>query len=250
MNSLSRNRLSQWLPRPCIPTCQFFQSISASTLLRRAIQTISEATESTPPYPYGPARWYKKSNKGLFGGQTIQFGNNVSKITKTKTRRAWRPNVQNKKMWSEALGRHLKLKITTRVLRTIDKCGGLDEYLLGEKSQRIKELGVAGWRLRWRIMQTPWYAERRAQQAKELGLSEQDIEKWDKRNEAFRRTGEWKSEVEGEESTIELADQAEDAEEVIDLTGDRSTTEEDQEVEEKIQFMAEQPSSGTSRPRS
>ena len=99
-------------------------------------------------------------------------------------------------------------------------------------------------------MQTPWYAERRAQQAKELGLSEQDIEKWDKRNEAFRRTGEWKSEVEGEESTIELADQAEDAEEVIDLTGDRSTTEEDQEVEEKIQFMAEQPSSGTSRPRS
>jgi len=250
MNSVSRTWLSQWLPRPRIPTCQSLHPVSTPTLLRRAIQTLSEATGSTPPYPYGPARWYKKSNKGLFGGQTIQFGNNVSKITKTKTRRSWRPNVQNKKLWSEALGRHLKLKVTTRVLRTIDKCGGLDEYLLGEKSQRIKELGVTGWSLRWRIMQTPWYAERRARQAKELGLSEQDIEDWDKRDEIFRKTGEWGPAAEGEESTIELASQADNEEEVIDLTGEPAAVEEEREADDRTQFMAEQSALGSSRPTS
>ena len=40
------------------------------------------------------------------------------------------------------------------MLRTIDKCGGLDGYLLGNKAQRIKELGVKGWELRWRVMQS------------------------------------------------------------------------------------------------
>ncbi len=39
-----------------------------------------------------------------------------------------------------------------RVLRTMDKVGGLDEYLMGEKPARIKELGVEGWRLRWMVM--------------------------------------------------------------------------------------------------
>ena len=44
------------------------------------------------------------------------------------------------------------MKVATRVLRTIDKVGGLDQYLLGEKAGRVKELGVEGWRLRWRVM--------------------------------------------------------------------------------------------------
>jgi large subunit ribosomal protein L28 len=52
------------------------------------------------------------------------------------------------------------LRITTRVLRTVDKVGGLDEYLLGEKAGRIKELGMGGWKLRWRIMQTEKCKER------------------------------------------------------------------------------------------
>ena len=40
------------------------------------------------------------------------------------------------------------------MLRTIDKCGGLDNYLLGNKAQRVKELGLKGWELRWRVMQS------------------------------------------------------------------------------------------------
>lgn len=56
------------------------------------------------------------------------------------------------------------------MLRTIDKCGGLDEYLLGEKAGRIKELGMGGWKLRWRIMQTESVKERFRKQREALGL--------------------------------------------------------------------------------
>lgn len=68
------------------------------------------------------------------------------------------------------MGMHIKLRITARVLRTVEKCGGLDEYLLGDKAQRIKELGMGGWKLRWRIMQTDAVKERFRLQREELGL--------------------------------------------------------------------------------
>lgn len=57
-----------------------------------------------------------------------------------------------------------------RVLRTIDKVGGLDEYLLGGKAARIKELGMGGWKLRWRIMGTERIKERFAREREALGL--------------------------------------------------------------------------------
>ncbi len=59
-----------------------------------------------------------------------------------------------------------------RVLRTIDKVGGLDEYLLGNKPARIKELGVEGWRLRWEVMRTPKIRERIKAERVRLGLPE------------------------------------------------------------------------------
>lgn len=62
------------------------------------------------------------------------------------------------------------MRVTTRVLKTIDKVGGLDEYLLGEKSARIKELGMNGWLLRWRIMQTPGVKKRFRRERRALGL--------------------------------------------------------------------------------
>jgi len=60
--------------------------------------------------------------------------------------------------------------VTTRVLRTIDKCGGLDEYLLGEKANRVKELGMGGWKLRWRVMQSPMVKERFRLERLSMGL--------------------------------------------------------------------------------
>ncbi|KAK3493435.1 hypothetical protein B0T13DRAFT_51796 [Neurospora crassa] len=123
-----------------------------------------------PSYPYGPRRVYHQSNTGLYGSALIRFGNNVSKRNEIKTRRKWRPNVQQKRLWSKSLGVFVRTRVTTRVLRTIDKVGGLDEYLLGHKAARVKELGPWGWMLRWRIMQTPEIRERFAKEREALGL--------------------------------------------------------------------------------
>lgn len=106
-----------------------------------------------PEYKYGESRIFKRSNKGLFGGKFIQFGNNVSEKSKTKTRRTWTVNDHMKKFWSEALNRTIRISVTTKVLRTITKEGGIDNYLTKEKSARIKELGPTGWKLRFRVLQ-------------------------------------------------------------------------------------------------
>ncbi len=54
--------------------------------------------------------------------------------------------------------------------------GGLDEYLLGEKAGRLKELGMGGWKLRWRIMQTERVKERFRRQREALGLPPKEDE--------------------------------------------------------------------------
>lgn len=74
------------------------------------------------------------------------------------------------------MGSYIRTRITTRVLRTIDKVGGLDEYLLGDKKGRIKELGVGGWKLRWRIMQTDKVKERFRREREMLGLPPKEDE--------------------------------------------------------------------------
>ncbi|CAO3687049.1 unnamed protein product [Rhizopus microsporus] len=74
---------------------------------------------------------FKRAQRGLFGGKHIQFGNNK------KTRRSWLPNVQNKNLYSETLSKFIELKVTTSVLRTIDKKGGLDKYLLETKDKNL-----------------------------------------------------------------------------------------------------------------
>ncbi|CAE6501298.1 unnamed protein product [Rhizoctonia solani] len=86
---------------------------------------------------------FKRASQGLFQGLTKQYGNNVPHSMK-KTRRTWTPNVQTKRLFSETLGHHVTLKVTTRALRTIDKYGGLDPYLLGN----CFKLGEEGMRLR------------------------------------------------------------------------------------------------------
>ncbi|KAF2800511.1 hypothetical protein K505DRAFT_320404 [Melanomma pulvis-pyrius CBS 109.77] len=132
--------------------------------------------EQIPPYPYGPALLYKQSNKGLYGGQMIQFGNNVSPDTETKTRRHWKPNVLNKNIYSIALKKKIRLRVTANVLKIIDREGGLDEYLLKEDETRIKELGPMGWALRWRVMQTPEVIAQFRAKAEALGLAQHIID--------------------------------------------------------------------------
>ncbi|KAL1841808.1 hypothetical protein VTJ49DRAFT_6561 [Mycothermus thermophilus] len=140
------------------------------------IPSVSGKIPEMPPYPYGPRQVYHQSNKGLYGSSRIQFGNHVSEKHGVKARRTWRPNVHRKRLWSDSLGVFVTTRVTTRVLRTIDKVGGLDEYLLGCKPQRVKDLGPWGWRLRWRIMQTPAIQERLNRERVALGLPPKDYD--------------------------------------------------------------------------
>ncbi|TID24512.1 putative 54s ribosomal protein l24 protein [Venturia nashicola] len=145
-------------------------STTPTVTAKSSKQRLKADHAGVPEYPYGPSLWYKQSNFGLYGGQKILSGNNVSKDSETKTRRKWRPNVQNRSLYSHALNEYIQVKVTTRVLRTIDKSGGLDEYLIKDKAARIKELGMKGWELRWRVMNSPWWRNRSKREYMRMGM--------------------------------------------------------------------------------
>ncbi|KZV95985.1 hypothetical protein EXIGLDRAFT_671558 [Exidia glandulosa HHB12029] len=90
------------------------------------------------------AQPFKRSQMGLFHGAMKQYGNNVPHSLH-KTRRTWMPNIQVKRLYSRVMGEWIKLTLTTRALRCIDKAGGLDEYIMNTKSDL---LGWEGMRLR------------------------------------------------------------------------------------------------------
>lgn len=63
-------------------------------------------------------------------GKGVLTGNNVSHAN-NKTRRRFLPNIRSRRLYSEALAETVRVKITTSTLRTIEKQGGLDAFLLG-----------------------------------------------------------------------------------------------------------------------
>ena len=66
-----------------------------------------------------------------------QFGNNRSHSLKA-TRRQFRPNSQNKRLWVPELERFVRVRVTARELRTIDKIG-LQEFM-ARQGRSVKEL--------------------------------------------------------------------------------------------------------------
>ncbi|RMJ28129.1 hypothetical protein PHISP_00983 [Aspergillus sp. HF37] len=168
-----------------------FRNLSLSPAKRSFSTTLpaqktATLPESIPPYPYGPRLHFKQADSGLYGGSTINFGNKISKgRNKGKTRRVWKPNVLKMKLHSDALEKDLSIKTSTRVYRTIKKAGGLDKYLLDDRPSRIKELGIFGWKLRWRVMQAPKIKEQFSEERKKYGLPEpRSFEQWMKEKEA------------------------------------------------------------------
>lgn len=84
-----------------------------------------------------------RAKRGIFAGKHIRFGNCVSEDGGNKTRRSWKPNVQEKRLFSYILDRHIRVKVTTHALRCIDKAGGIDEYLLKTPYQKMDtEMGL------------------------------------------------------------------------------------------------------------
>ncbi len=81
-------------------------------------------------------------------GKKVQFGNNVSH-SKRRTRRTFNPNIQKVTFTSEALGCNISLKISVRALRTVQKKGGLDAFLIKTAD---KDLAEEGLRLKRRVL--------------------------------------------------------------------------------------------------
>ncbi len=77
-----------------------------------------------------------RSKRGLYDGKDIRSGNNVS-FSMKKTKRKFKPNVFKKRLYSEILDEMIPFHVTTSALRTIDKFGGLDNYLL--RSRHVKD---------------------------------------------------------------------------------------------------------------
>ena len=80
-------------------------------------------------------------------GKKVQFGHNVSH-SKRRTNRRFQPNLQKVTLTSEALGQGVPMRISTRALRSVQKKGGLDLYLLKTAD---KDLAEEGLRLKRRI---------------------------------------------------------------------------------------------------
>lgn len=55
-------------------------------------------------------------------GKTPQFGNNVPFSLK-KTRKKWDVNVQKRSIYVPELGRTVRIKLSARALRSVDKLG-------------------------------------------------------------------------------------------------------------------------------
>ena len=76
------------------------------------------------------ARRCELTGKGTLVGHHVSHANN-------KTKRIYRPNLQTVSLVSEILGNSYKLKISMNALRSVDRNGGLDPFLLKTKDSLL-----------------------------------------------------------------------------------------------------------------
>lgn len=87
------------------------------------------------------------SRRCQISGKGVMSGNNVSHAI-NKTRRRFIPNLQHTRLASDVLGERVRLRVATQTLRSIDKKGGLDAYLVGTPDRKLTETAL---RLKRRI---------------------------------------------------------------------------------------------------
>ncbi|MDC1382129.1 50S ribosomal protein L28 [Candidatus Puniceispirillum sp.] len=69
-------------------------------------------------------------------GKTVMSGNNVSHAN-NRTRRRFLPNLQATRMHSEILDRKVNLRVSTSAMRTVEKHGGLDAFLMQARNAKL-----------------------------------------------------------------------------------------------------------------
>jgi len=73
-------------------------------------------------------------------GKGVLSGNNVSHAN-NKTRRRFLPNLQVTSLLSDVLGQSIRLRLSTRAIRTIEHNGGIDAFLLGTNASKLTDRG-------------------------------------------------------------------------------------------------------------
>ncbi len=71
-------------------------------------------------------------------GKGVLSGNNVSHAN-NKTRRRFLPNLQVTSLLSDILGHEVRMRLSTRGIRTVEHNGGIDAFLLGTPSAKLPE---------------------------------------------------------------------------------------------------------------
>jgi len=69
------------------------------------------------------------SRRCIVTGKGPLVGHNVSHAN-NKTKRRFMPNLQVTSLTSDALGRGVRLRLSTRGIKTVEHAGGLDAWLL------------------------------------------------------------------------------------------------------------------------
>lgn len=72
------------------------------------------------------------SRKCELTGVAVQYGNNVSH-SQRKTRRRFEPNVRSVIYTSELTGEKYRLKVVAKAMRSVEKIGGFDAFMLKAK---------------------------------------------------------------------------------------------------------------------
>jgi large subunit ribosomal protein L28 len=70
------------------------------------------------------------TGKGRLTGHNVSHANN-------KTKRVFLPNLQNVTLLSDALERGVKFRVSTSGLRSVEHVGGLDNWLLKTKDDKL-----------------------------------------------------------------------------------------------------------------
>ncbi len=68
-------------------------------------------------------------------------GNNVSHAN-NRTKRRFIPNLQNVKLYSNALQKYINMNITIRTMKTVEKNGGLDTYLIKTSNRNLADTAI------------------------------------------------------------------------------------------------------------
>jgi len=78
------------------------------------------------------ARRCELTGKSVMSGHLVSHANN-------KRKRVFRPNLQTITLASDTLNQDVSLKISMIALRTVDRQGGLDAYLLGARDENLSQ---------------------------------------------------------------------------------------------------------------